>query len=643
MLVWEGPVDVEGIDAALSEQPTTHEVLMELASQVDLDAIPDALRCNRARDRRWRSALRAVLAAAGRCGAVPRSSAKRLASLEHATQMVPLRDGYLCLCHERGAADAKLVRLDSDGSVKATRPLLGVGGKLAVLPRALRDSDEAVVVLHARGAIRFCHVLDDALRVVARADARLPDARSEVRYFDRIGEELVIEGEKGMFWSLLRPAPDELVFPDEDGACDPPRRFLSESFFGFFRRTLPVWVDGWLVMTGDPELVKGRGWVSRKLHWIHLDRDVVHTTDTWPRSATGWTVHRGALWIASDEGLHRCLPGSDVEIVSEKSRRYYGMASGSEGLILSTRNDEWVTTDHEGRPLDTGGLPAETSPFATRALADGLLVGSQTWMWIGSEGVRASSAEGGALITPEDRHVVSGFVSGASGFAVDGTSLLRVDFPGDATVEASFGDRILARVGSARYVFGRDGLCLLQQEDLSPPKRTHYGGGSKGDGGLVEDDRILMVRAGREEIWAWRPAELDYAWSAPPAPRRIGDQKCEGYEKRNPRDDWAEPGLQVDGEVVHASRCRYGGDYGAAGEAPAIIARRGAIVTLEDCVLVRGGALVEGYSTVFAVRCELAKGRYVARPGSHLVLIDCTLAEGVNLVGAVRRADSLEG
>ena len=272
-----------------------------------------------------------------------------------------------------------------------------------------------------------------------------------------------------------------------------------------------------------------------------------------------------------------------------------------------------------------------------------LIVGSQNWTWIGSEGVRVASAGRGALGTPEDRHVISGFVSGRSGYVVDGRALVRVDFAEDAVVEASFGDHILARARATRFLFGRDGVCRLEQEDLSPPRRTHYGGGAKGDGGLVESDRIVMVRAGKMETWSWVPGERKHVWSAPEPTRRVADEKNEGYEKRNPRDDWAEPGLAVDGEVVVARRCRYGGDWGAAGEAQAVVARRGAIVTLEDCVLVRGGMLVEAYSTVFAIRCELPAAHYLVHPGSHLVLVDCDVAEAARFEGSVHRTDSLAG
>lgn len=628
------PIDIARIDAALSKEPAAHETLVELARQIDADAIAEALRSNQARDLRWRLALRGALHAASRFQKAPVSSASRLGAAAHLDQIVRVRGGYLYLSRERGAEQAELVRVDRNFAVVAKRMLEGFGhAEIAVLPQPLREENDGVLVCYVRGAPhRACFVFDEGLRVVSRADVTLPNHRAEVRYCDLLNDELVIEGAHGMFWAPLHDADDVIEFPTDESFA-PPRRFVDECYFGFVRR-LPVWVDGWLTFAGGPELVKGSGWVSNVLRWVHLDRDVLWTTDNWPRSATGWAVHRNALWIASDEGLHRSEPGGDVELVHETKRSYYGMASGSEGLIVSTRNREWVTTDHEGRARERGELLADTSFATTRALADGLLVGNQPWMWIGSEGVRASSVEGGALTTPDDRHVVSGFVSGASGYVVDGTSLVRVDLPSDATVEASWGEHIIVRTGKTRYLVGREGMSRLEQEELAVPKRTHYGGGPKGDGGLVEDERILMMRGGAE-MWQWQPTELGFAWTAPPSPRRVANETREGCEKRNPRDDWVEPGLMADGEVVHASGCRYGGDYGAPGEAHAVVARRGAIVTLEDCSLVRGGLLVEGYSTVYAVRCELSRGRYVVRPGSHLVLVDCALPSDAILVGTV--------
>ncbi len=635
MLNWDGEVDATKVDAALGERPATYAELLELAARVEV-SIPELLRTDRVRDPRWRLALRHTLGLRGSNAEIPRASVTPLGRVEHLAQWVPLDDGYLGLCYEHRAEDATLVRLDDDFSIRASRPLPGLLGQMAVLPKALRETRHAALVLYKSNTPeRFCYMLDDDLRVVSRASVRVNEARSEVRWCERIGDELAIEGLKEMWWAPLRDAPDELVFPSSDDTFESTRRSLSESHFGFFRRRLPVWVDGWLAMAGGPELIKGKGWVSRELHWVDLDRDRVHTT-AWPQSASGWAVHQGALWITSEEGLHRCEPGGDVELVHAQQRHYYAVASGTDGLLLTARSKEWITTDHEGRETERGELGG-TTPFATRSLGDGMLIGSQSWVWIGSEGVRAQSqGRQGAVSAPEDQHVVTGFVSGRSAFVVDERALTRIDLPDDAVAEASFGDQVLVQSKGTRFLVGTQGVVELA-DPVRAPLRTHYAGGWKADGGLVESQRIVFGQKDHTLV-EWKPSGLGHVVLAPAEPKRIEDEKVEGFQTINPRDDYAEPGLQVDGEVVHAVRCCYGGDYGVM-EAVAVLARRGAIVTLEDCELIRGGVRVEGFSTVIARRCKLAAGRYEAGPGSHLILIGCTLHRHAKLVGSVTQSD----
>ena len=631
MFTWDGAVEVAKVDADLVNRPATFADLTALADRVQ-GSIPKVLRTSVARDPRWRMALRHAHGP----GAIAESTASVLGRVAHLAQCVLLDDGYLALAYERGAQDAVLLRLSQEFNVRASRPLAGLLGNMAVLPKALRASRHPMLVLYRPNTSeRFCYLLDDDLRVVSRASARVREARSEVRWCERLGDEVVVEGLKEMWWAPLRDAPDELVFPSSDDVVEPARRSLSESYFGFFRRRVPVWVDGWFVMAGAPELIRGQGWVSREMHWVDLDRDTVHTT-AWPQSAAGWAVHQGALWVTSDEGLHRSEPGGDVELFHAKAREYYGAASGSKGLLLSARSHEWVTTDHEGRETARGEL-GDPSPFATRALGDGMLIGSQSWVWIGSEGVRArSKGRQGAVSTPEDRHRIGGFVSGRSAFVVADGDLVRVDLPEDAVAEASFGERVLVQCSGTHYLVGVDGVLKLADRVRSP-LRTHYAGGWKGDGGLVEEHRIVFAQT-EDALVAWSPTDLAHTVLPVVEPRRVEDQKAEGHQTINPRDDDAMPGLQVDGEVVHALRGRYGGDYGVM-EAVAVLARRGAIVTLEDCELIRGGVRVEGFSTVIAHRCKLAAGRYEARPGSHLVLIDCTLHRHAKLVGSVTQSD----
>lgn len=631
MFEWEGVVEAVAIDAALRERPATYDELVALAAQVE-GSIPQLLQTQGVADPRWRMALRHACETA----TIPQSAGRVVGELAHLAQIVALDDGYLALSYERRAQDATLVRLSRDFQMMASRPLPGLLGKMAVLPKALRNAHPVLVLYLPNSVERFAYLLDDDLTVVSRASVQVREARSEVRYCEVIGDELVVEGLKEMWWAPLRDAPDELVFPSPQDSVEPPRRSLSESYFGFFRRRLPVWVGEWLVMAGSPELIRGTGWVSHELHWVHLDTDTVHTT-AWPQSAAGWTVHQGALWITSDEGLHRCEPGGDVSLVHAKSREFYGMASGEKGLLLSTRRNEWITTDHEGRETGRGEL-GDVTPFATRSVGDGVLIGSQSWVWVGSEGVRARSrGRQGAVTTPEDRHTVQGFTSGRSVFVASGQELVRVDLPDDVVAEASVGARVLAHSNGTRYVVGRDGVIQLADK-VRAPLRTHYAGGWKSDGGFVEADRIVFAQQGGTLV-AWEPTELQHVVLPPVEPRRVEDQKREGYETRNPRDDYSEPGLQVDGRILHSRRGRYGGDYGAAGDAAAVLARRGAMVTLEDCELIRGGVLVEGYSTVIARRCKLAAGRYEARPGSHLVLAGCTLHPDAKLVGSVTQSD----
>ena len=632
MFTWDAEIDVARVDVALGERPATYAELMVLAGRVGV-SIPELLRTDVARDPRWRMALRH--ASGG--GVIPNSSATKLGRVEHLAQLVELDDGYLGLCYEHRAQDATLVRLGPDFTVRASRQLPGLLGRMAVLPRALRNTRHAILVLYTSNTPeRFCYLLDDELRVASRASVRVNEPRSEVRWYERVGDEIVIEGLKEMWWATLGEAPDELLFPSSDDSLQPARRSLSESYFGFFRRRLPVWVDGWLVMAGSPELIKGKGWVSREMHWVDLDRDRVHTT-AWPQSATGWAVHQRALWITSDDGLHRCEPASDVELVRAKKREYYGAASGSQGLLLTARSKEWITTDHEG--LETGrGELGDPTPFATRSLGNGMLVGSQSWVWIGSEGVRARSrGRQGAVSTPEDRHTIKGFASGRSVFIVEDQQLVRIDLPDDVVAEVSVGDRVLVQGQGIHYLVGIDGVEKLA-DSVRSPVRTHYARGWKADGGLVEQERVVFVQKDSTLV-EWSPSELAHVVLSPSEPRRVEEQKVEGFQTYNPRDDYAEPGLQIDGEVVHALRGRYGGDYGAAGDAVAVLARRGAIVTLEDCELIRGGVRVEGFSTVIARRCKLSAGRYEARPGSHLVLIDCTLHRHAKLVGSVTQSD----
>jgi hypothetical protein len=95
------------------------------------------------------------------------------------------------------------------------------------------------------------------------------------------------------------------------------------------------------------------------------------------------------------------------------------------------------------------------------------------------------------------------------------------------------------------------------------------------------------------------------------------------YHTSNPRDDWPEPGIDLNAVSFYAEDCTWRGTTGVSPER-AVIVRNGAIATLVRCKIDGdgGGARVIQSSTLVLCDCVFDRSTIDVEPGSHLLVLN---------------------
>lgn len=385
-----------------------------------------------------------------------------------------------------------------------------------------------------------------------------------------------------------------------------------------------------------------RTYVSREGQWIALDASRERRPFAWT-----FAVHRGAesegrAFIATDGGVFVVDPfaepklvaggapcyaiaslrervafvlGATLHVIDSRSlatilsvaipcpegHTIFGLHM-SEACIVATDFTRAFVVDHTGALRWSSGERRE--PRAV-TLADGTTIVSagELVSAIDRNGALVSTnalAYDGQLVGATRAHAIFGPVSGGVA-RTEPDALYAVDHRGRAV----------------------DSLSKTEIGVVRRPDRSRYGGGTESDGGAITDDRVLVVdHAG--SLVEWRPIDTQERVFAEArrAPSAKGVVETR-YHTSNPRDDWPEPGIDLNAVSFYAEDCTWRGTTGVSPER-AVIVRNGAIATLVRCKIDGdgGGARVLQSSTLVLCDCVFDRSTIDVEPGSHLLVLN---------------------
>lgn len=397
------------------------------------------------------------------------------------------------------------------------------------------------------------------------------------------------------------------------------------------------WLLRWISIRSVP------GAVADAVAWVSLDDGGSTAAYPWGHQLIHLVREPGeaTLWATTHDGLYR-LDGGAPPV-----RVWQGAVNG--GAISRAANAAWLGLAKEPVVVEidlaSGAERWRTTlpqpAYRLRIAAGGILASLSAFSWL--------DRRGAILMTSEERRETA-FAQLADGTsaASAGEQVAIVSADGVLRRLPPFFDGNLLGATRDRFVFGpagggypatrgdtivafdRTGRRTARVAWPDGSVVTHFvafGPGPGGDGGATHAylvDARGLVRFDPRGVTDGQPSV-----PAPPPHRTLRDQTHHGYDTHNPRDDFPEIGI----ELLHAScfgiRCDYGGSEGVYTEVP-IRVGDGAVVTLVDCTLVRGGggSIVQRASTLVLVRCTLPSNTvWQLGHDCHLVLIDCTVAD----------------
>jgi hypothetical protein len=397
---------------------------------------------------------------------------------------------------------------------------------------------------------------------------------------------------------------------------------------------LGAWTPVWSPTVYDPAL---GGRVARTLRWIDLASTTAPPPREWNRTLGAKFVLDDVLLVSTDREVLAIAPGREDRRVLEGPA--FGFARDGDTLWVGTA-DSLISLDIErleptarfpvpervvrcdvapggvvARDFDRftvlrrdGRVIFESDPRrepASVVLADGTLLVSagELVAAIGPDGALRGTSHlpyDGQLVGATATHGIFGPVSGGVPKTTP-TALFAIDERGAIV----------------------DSLAFDAEIPGNSPLRVRYAGGSESDAGAIRTNGVLLVDT-TFRLRGWTPREGSPTRPLAEAARRptergVHAKKPETY---NPRDDWAEPAVDVAGAEFTALDGVYEGSFGSLQDR-AIHARNGAVVTLIRCAIDRNGpgAKVTQGSTLVLFDCAARRADLSVEPGSALLVL----------------------
>ncbi len=401
----------------------------------------------------------------------------------------------------------------------------------------------------------------------------------------------------------------------------------------------PLVVGHWLLSFGPRHFDEARrDHVSSHFTWTSLDRAAKDVTFSWNETVFCAAVTDHFAIIGTAKGVFTIAPGGQAERLVEG--RCFGIAADDTHVAVAVGRAVHLVGALTRAKVATCSLDSD----AYRVwLTKGCVVAADfSRAWVFSRATHALVFDSGQRREPATQRLRDGNTLVSAGevvaaFDAQGTLLGSTSLPYDGQlVGATDAHGIFGPVSGGVPRTQPDGLHaidarahvvgVLRFDDprfVPRPLRTRYGGGTETDGGLIQNDRVLVVSSSGA-LLEWRPdtaKPVRVLTEARRMPMAEGVTETR-FHTTNPRDDWPVPGVDVQGATFLAVGCTYRGTTGVSSDVAARV-RNGAVATFVGCTLGGdgGGVEAEQGSTVVLKDCDIGPGAVKLGAGCHLVML----------------------